>query len=167
LGIRHLDYAEFAMASRMFLGGKFRSIIDVETRLLDFESALAKARNLDECWAKILDGTREFGFQGVRLNLHGRVFEELGPQNGYPIWQLRIPLPDAHYVNFFRDFSSEMNPLILSAFVGSVERGLKSSVEHGLQKAPSLTPELIRMPAAAQLYYTARASAEIVSANGD
>src|SRR3984957_6620429 len=64
LGIRHLDYAEFAMASRMFLGGKFRSIIDVETRLLDFESALAKARNLEECWIKILDGAREFGFQG-------------------------------------------------------------------------------------------------------
>ena len=30
LGIRHLDYAEFAMASRMFLGGRFRRIIDVE-----------------------------------------------------------------------------------------------------------------------------------------
>jgi len=163
-----LDYTEFTMASKMFLGGKFRSIIDVETRLLDFEVALAKAVNLDECWAKILDGTREFGFQGVRLNLHGRVFEELGPRNGHPIWQLRIPLPDAHYVNFFRDFNSEMNPLILSAFVSSVERGLKTSVERGFQ-APSLAPELIRMPAAAQLYYTARAgaAAEVVSANGD
>jgi UDP-GlcNAc:undecaprenyl-phosphate GlcNAc-1-phosphate transferase len=170
VGIRHLDYAEFAMASRMFLGGKFRSIIDVETRLLDFESALAKAKNPDECWTKILDGTHEFGFQGVRLSLQGRVFEELGPRNGHPIWQLRIPLPDAQYVNFFRDFNSEMNPLILSAFVSSVERGLKASMECGLKsKAPSsLAPELIRVPAASQLYYyTARAGAETVGANGD
>jgi UDP-GlcNAc:undecaprenyl-phosphate GlcNAc-1-phosphate transferase len=170
VGIRHLDYAEFAMAGKMFLGGKFRSIIDVETRLLDFESALATARNLEECWTKILDGTREFGFQGVRLSLLGRVFEDLGPRDGHPIWQLRIPLPDAHYVNFFRDFNSEMNPLILSAFVGSVERGLKSSLERGLNtKAPNHGPELVRVPVAAQLFYTASAGtgAEIAGANGD
>ena len=170
VGIRHLNYAEFAMAGKMFLGGKFRSIIDVETRLLDFESALATARNLEECWTKILDGTRVFGFQGVRLSVHGRIFEDLGPQDGHPIWQLRIPLPDGHYVNFFRDFSSELNPLILSAFVGSVERGLKSSLERGLRcQAPSLAPGLVRVPVAAQLFYTARAGtgAEIAGANGD
>jgi hypothetical protein len=118
----------------------------------------------------MLDCTRELGFQGVRLSLHGRVFEDLGPRNGHPIWQLRIPIPDAHYVNFFRDFSSEMNPLILSAFVGSVERGLKSSLERGLtSKAPSLVPQLVRVPVAAHLFYTASAGtgAEVVGANGD
>ena len=38
IGIRQLDYTEFASASRMFLGGKFRQIIDVETRMADFEN---------------------------------------------------------------------------------------------------------------------------------
>jgi len=168
VGIRHLDYTEFAMASKMFLGGKFRSIIDVETRLLDFESALAKTRNLEELWTRILDGTREFGFHGARLSLHGKVFEDLGPRDGQPIWQLRIPLAGPHYVNFFRDFESEMHPLILSAFVGSVERGLKNSVERGLKaKLAGHTPELVRIPASAQLFYTANAGAEIAGVNGD
>jgi UDP-GlcNAc:undecaprenyl-phosphate GlcNAc-1-phosphate transferase len=170
VGIRHLDYTEFAMASKMFLGGKFRSIIDVETRLLDFESALAKATNLEECWSRILDGTREFGFHGVRLSVNGRVFEDLSPRDGQPIWQLRIPLAGAHYVNFFRDFQSEMNPLILSAFVGSVERGMKSLVARGFKAIPANSaPELVRMPAAAQLFYaaSANAGAEISAANGD
>ena len=155
----------------MFLGGKFRKHYRRRNpSYWIFEAALAKALNLDECWAKILDGTREFGFQGVRLNLHGRVFEELGPRNGHPIWQLRIPLPDAHYVNFFRDFNSEMNQLIMSAFVSSDERGLKNfGGAWPVPRLPALAPELIRMPAAAQLYYTARAgaAAEVVSANGD
>jgi hypothetical protein len=63
-----------------------------------------------------------------------------------------------------------MNPLILSAFVGSVERGLKSSLERGLNtKAPNHGPELVRVPVAAQLFYTASAGtgAEIAGANGD
>jgi UDP-GlcNAc:undecaprenyl-phosphate GlcNAc-1-phosphate transferase len=168
VAIRHLDYAEFAMAGKMFLGGKFRSIIDVETRLVDFESGLAKARNLEECWTRILDGTREFGFHGVRMNLHGRIFEDLGRRDGQPIWQLRIPLPGDHYVNFFRDFGSEMNPLILNAFVGSIERGLTNSVQRVPKvRHSSHAPELIRLPAAAPLFHTASAGAETAGANGD
>jgi UDP-GlcNAc:undecaprenyl-phosphate/decaprenyl-phosphate GlcNAc-1-phosphate transferase len=168
IGIQHLEYPEFAMAGKMFLKGKFRQIIDTETRLLEFETALAKATNLDDCWTRVLAGTREFGFQGVRLSINGTVFEDLGSQNVHPVWQLRIPLADAHYINFFRDFTSEINPLILSAFVSSVERGLKGSVQRGLKpKAASRAPEVIRIPAAAQLFYTARAGAESASAQGD
>jgi UDP-GlcNAc:undecaprenyl-phosphate/decaprenyl-phosphate GlcNAc-1-phosphate transferase len=170
IGIQHLEYPEFAMAGKMFLKGKFRQIIDTETRLLEFETALAQTTNLDDCWSRVLAGTREFGFQGVRLSINGTVFEDLGSRNGHPVWQLRIPLADAHYINFFRDFTAEINPLILSAFVKSVERGLKSSVERGIKpKASSRVPEVIRIPAAAQLFYTARAGAgvESASANGD
>jgi UDP-GlcNAc:undecaprenyl-phosphate/decaprenyl-phosphate GlcNAc-1-phosphate transferase len=162
-GIRHLDYAEFAMASRMFLGGRFRRIIDVEARLVDFESSLANAMNLEECWTTILAGTREFGFQGVRMSIDGRVLEDLGPRKGGVTWQLRIPLPGRQYVNFVRDLNSELNPLILSAFVSSVERGLRSSIERGLEARPRSEPEVIRRPAAVQQYHTAGAG----SASGD
>jgi UDP-GlcNAc:undecaprenyl-phosphate GlcNAc-1-phosphate transferase len=170
IGIQRLEYPEFAMAGKMFLKGKFRQIIDTETRLLEFETALAKATNLDDCWTRVLAGTREFGFQGVRLSINGAVFEDLGPRNGHPVWQLRIPLAGTHYINFFRDFTSEINPLILSAFVKSVERGLNSSVDRGIKAKPSSrAPELIRIPAGAKLCYTATAGAvtEIVSSNGD
>jgi hypothetical protein len=171
VGIQYLEYPEFAMAGRMFLKGKFRQIIDVETRLLDFERALAQAADPEECWIKVLAGTREFGFQGVRMNLSGVVFEDLGSRNGHPFWQLRIPLPEAQYVNFYRDFKSEMNPLIISAFVSSVERGLTTSVGWGLKaQAPRRGAEVIRIPAAASLFYTAAAGDSngiVAGANGD
>ena len=164
VGIRHLDYAEFAMASRMFLGGRFRRIIDVETRLMDFESTLSQSGDLEECWSRIVAGTREFGFQGVRMSINGTVFEECGSRQGGVTWQLRIPLPDAQYVNFIRDLNSELNPLILSGFVGSVERGLRSSIARGLRPRPSpIQADVIRRPAAAQLFHTAGAG----SGSGD
>jgi UDP-GlcNAc:undecaprenyl-phosphate/decaprenyl-phosphate GlcNAc-1-phosphate transferase len=140
IGVRQLDYTEFASASRMFLGGKFRQIIDVETRMADFESSLSKAQTTEECWDHIRAGSLDFGFHEVRLSLCGRVFEESNLGSAKPRWQLRIPLPNSQYVNFSRDFDSALNPLVLSAFVEAVQRGLK---------ARSVAPatEVIRMPA--------------------
>src|SRR5579862_7792515 len=76
IGIRQLDYAEFASAGRMFLGGRFRQIIDVETRMADFQNSLSKASSLEECWDQVRTGSRGFGFQGVRMNFEGLVFED-------------------------------------------------------------------------------------------
>jgi UDP-GlcNAc:undecaprenyl-phosphate/decaprenyl-phosphate GlcNAc-1-phosphate transferase len=152
IGIRQLDYTEFASAGRMFLGGKFRQIIDVETRMADFETALSKASNIEECWAEIRTGSQGFGFHEVRMSLCGRVFEDSCLDSTKPRWQLRIPLPNSQYVNFSRDFDSDMNPLVLSAFVEAVQRGLESRA-----LAVASSTEVIRMPAAAR-YYTSTAA---------
>jgi len=149
IGIRHLDYTEFATAGRMFLGGKFRRIIDAETRLLNFECSLAKAADVDECWNRIRQGSGEFGFQGARMSIQGSVFEDVNGKHTNPLWQLRIPLADGEYVNFFCDFSIDMDPLILNQFVAAVQRGLSAWLA-------TQQPEPVRMPAT-QLYYAAAA----------
>jgi UDP-GlcNAc:undecaprenyl-phosphate GlcNAc-1-phosphate transferase len=148
IGIRQLDYTEFASASRMFLGGKFRQIIDVEARMADFETSLSKAASTEECWAQVRAGSQSFGFHEVRMCLCGRVFEEASAVSPAKArWQLRIPLPNSQYVNFGRDFDSDMNPLVLSAFVEAVQRGLEA-------RAEASATEVIRMPAAARYYGT-------------
>ncbi len=158
-GIRHLEYAEFAMAGRMFLQGRFRQIIDSETRLIDFEKALAQAGDTEERWSQIVTWSRQFGFQGVQMSLDGQLFEDLRGGHAKPIWELRIPLPEAQYVTFFRELGSETSPLILSAFVNCVQRGLQSSLEHSLQEsAAARKSEAPRIPATAELYYTAGAA---------
>jgi len=154
-GIRHLEYAEFAMAGRLFWKGTFRQIIDSETKLLDFEKALGQTANLEECWQELVGGVREFGFQGVQLCVNGTIFEDFGGQNAAGVWELRVPVSDAQYVTFFRAMDAKTSPLILSAFVNSVQRGLKSSLERSSVAAP----EMGRIPVSAELYYTARATA--------
>jgi UDP-GlcNAc:undecaprenyl-phosphate GlcNAc-1-phosphate transferase len=155
VGINHLGYAEFAKAGEMFLRGKFRRIIDTETRLHDFETALGASADLEECWRVLLSGSRELGFHGARMSMDGQVLEDLGMNPNRPLWQLRIPLPAGHYINFYRDFNSDVSPLILGAFVNSVERGLATRA--GRREAAP-----IRMPAS-KLAYAAGAAASVKS----
>jgi len=144
IGIQQLKYGEFAVAGQMFLKGKFRRIIDTETRLLDLEMALVKAGSVEECWTTILERSKEFGFSGVRMSIKGLVYEDSIDDKG-AVWQLRIPLPKAQYINFSRHLNSDLNPLILSAFVSAVQQGLK-------EMAAEEKPEVICMP----LTYTAK-----------
>jgi UDP-GlcNAc:undecaprenyl-phosphate/decaprenyl-phosphate GlcNAc-1-phosphate transferase len=154
-GIRHLEYAEFATAGRMFLQGRFREIIDSETKLLDFEKALALAPNAQECWKELVIWSRELGFQGIQMSLNGTMLEDFGTHDAKGVWELRIPLPDAQYVTFFHSVDSAASPLVMSALIGAVQRGLHRS----LDKGTTPEPEVVRIPAAAELYYTARATA--------
>jgi len=151
--ISQLGYSEFAAAGRMLFGGRFRKIIDVETRLKDFEANLAKAETVDDCWDHIRTGSRDFGFHEVRMSFSGRLFEELHqePTTVKPRWQLRIPLRDSQYVNFYRGFDSEMNPLVISAFV--------EAVQHGLEARPAVPGiEVIRMSGRELFYRTGAAT---------
>jgi hypothetical protein len=126
IGIRQLDFAEFVSASRLFLGGKFWQIIDDETRMADFESSLSQAASIEECWTQIRTGSQSLGFHQVRLNIGGHLFEQACSGPAKPRRQLRIPLPNSQRVNFYRDFDSHPNPLVLSAFVAAVQRGLEA-----------------------------------------
>ena len=156
IGIRHLKYAEFASVGRMFLRGRFRLIIDSESRLIDFEKALERAGDLQECWSKVQAGALEFKFQGVRLSLDGQVFENFSSDSKW-LWGLRISLPDAQYIDFFRNFETESDPLVLSAFVVTVESGITRCVTRCLAQRASREAEA-KLLRPAELYYTAGAT---------
>src|SRR5579862_4352700 len=158
-GIKHLDYTEFKTAREMFLKGGFRRIIGAEARLAELEQALLSARDLHDCWGKALEGSREFGFEGVRLSAHGTIFEVLPKNGARRSWQLRIPLGHNHYINFSRDLESNLDPVILSAFVDCMERGLKHMLE-------SARPEVITMPVARQGFVHPPGSASAATNRG-
>src|SRR5580658_4167364 len=160
MGIQHLGYTEFAMAGRLFLQGGFRRIIDFETRLVEFEKTLARATGIEECWIRIRSGSREFGFQGVRMNFEGMVFEDFEPRESRRLWELRIPLTDAQDVNFFRDLENETSPIVLSAFAAAVEHGMKACIERRLQEAVTgRKAEVVRMAPIVKRYYAASTAA--------
>jgi hypothetical protein len=139
----------------MLFGGKFRRIIDVEARLKDFESTLAKADSVEECWDQVRAGSRDFGFHEVRMSLNGKLFEDLHSDATKPRWQLRIPLPDSQYVNFYCGFDSEMDPLVISAFVETVQRGLEA-------RNSLLGTNELRLPVRPELFYATSAGAGTV-----
>ena len=153
IGIRQLDYTEFASASRMLFGGKFRRIIDVEARLKDFEATWPRPTASRSAGATFATGSRDFGFHEVRMSLSGKLFEDLHCDASQRArWQLRIPLPDSQYVNFYRGFDSEMNPLVISAFVQAVQRGLEARTATATEAT-----EVIRILPGPELFYAAGA----------
>jgi UDP-GlcNAc:undecaprenyl-phosphate GlcNAc-1-phosphate transferase len=127
IGIQHLDYAEFGLATRLLFKGAFRQIIDVQCRLQQFELSLANASTLEQRWQSIRTGCLEFGFTGVRLKVHDRTLEFLPEITSGAHWQLRIPLPDSQYVNLYRDFQSDVEPTVLAGFARILETSLKNN----------------------------------------
>ena len=173
MAIQQLGYTEFAMAGRLFLQGGFRRIIDFETRLVDFEKALARAGGVEECWIRIRSGSREFGFQGVRMNFEGLVFEDFERQSfqagdARRLWELRIPLDEARNVNFFHDMRIETSSMVLSAFATAVEHGMRTCIERRFQEDAAAPPaaEVVKMPPIVKRYYAAAAAAGAGTGNG-
>lgn len=155
--VRRLEYTEFAIARRLFFKGSFRRIIDSETRLIHLERTLAQAADAEECWAKIRDGIREFGFQASRMSLAGLLFENEG-RSPVRLWELRISLCDGQYVEFSGERDTHANPLMLTALVDTVERGVKSCLERRSQALRSGTAAQT-ITVTKRLYYTGSAAA--------
>lgn len=130
IGVQHLGYAEFGIAGRLVFRGALRRIIDVQVRLQQFERSLHAARGIEEKWHIILEGCREFGFRGARMKIGDRIYEDIAPPSGTgAVWQLRIPLPDGQYVNFYRDLQTDMHPIALNGFAEIVQKGLFTGEE--------------------------------------
>jgi UDP-GlcNAc:undecaprenyl-phosphate GlcNAc-1-phosphate transferase len=160
LGIQQLGYTEFAMTGRLFLQGGFRRIVDFETRLADFEKTLARATGIEECWIRIRSGSREFGFQGVRMNFEGLVFEDFQHGASGHVWELRILLADSQNVNFFHDVGVETSSIVLSAFATAVEHGMRACMERRVQEVAASRPaEIVKIPPIVKRYYAASAAA--------
>jgi hypothetical protein len=133
------------------LGRTFRQIIDADVRLNELETALAKAGTIAECWDTIYACSKGFGFSGVRMCVQETVLERFATPAVAHLWQLRIPLAGSHYINFFRDCESHMDPVILNAFVEAVERGL--------QACPALRPNWTKAPVPAPAHSSAGSGA--------
>lgn len=159
MGVRHLGYTEFATAGRLFLQGGFRRIIDFETRLVEFESTLARASGIEDCWIRIRSGSREFGFRGVRMNFEGLVFEDFDRGGPKHLWELRIPLAEARTVNFFHDLNIETSSIVLSAFATAVEHGVRACIERQMQPTAAQPLEVVKMPPIMKRYFAASAAA--------
>lgn len=137
IGIQNLGYTEFGVARQLLSNRTLRCIIDSQTRLREFERTLAEAGTLERCWETLVAGSREFGFESVRLNAGGRVLEtEITPATANTWWQLRIALPGSHYVDFRHSMQSEPNPLTVESFVSVVAGALKTKLGELSTAAP-------------------------------
>jgi UDP-GlcNAc:undecaprenyl-phosphate GlcNAc-1-phosphate transferase len=96
IGVQHLGYVEFGMASRMLLTGSFQRLLGAQLQLRRFEDGLRNSDTLEALWNQMVEGCRGFGFSGLSVQYDGqRLDQELIPSDGEPGWTIRIPLSAA------------------------------------------------------------------------
>jgi UDP-GlcNAc:undecaprenyl-phosphate GlcNAc-1-phosphate transferase len=128
IGVQHLGYSEFGLATRLLFKGSFRQVIDVQFRLQQFERSIAEARTLDQCWQGIQTGYIDFGFSGVRMHAQGRIFEQT-PDDAADHCQIRIPLGDSQYLNLYRSFQTDVDPTALTGFARILQTVMTTNLE--------------------------------------
>ena len=124
MGVQHLGYVEFGVASRMFVGGAFRRHLSNELAVRSFDEALAASSTPEDRWIVICEACRQFGFTRAELQLNGRRFEEsLADTNGDPVWNLDIPLAGGH-LRLTRCFGESRMPIALAPIAETLHKHL-------------------------------------------
>jgi hypothetical protein len=142
IGVRHLNAAEFGRLAGLFLKGPFRRIIDLQSRLEEFERSLANAGDIDQCWETIQAGCRAFGFSGARLRAQGRVFETAAlPSDLNGQWELRVPIAEAQYLNLYRNPEAADTPAVIGRLAGILRNGLQERFGQSFETVPAQADE--------------------------
>jgi UDP-GlcNAc:undecaprenyl-phosphate GlcNAc-1-phosphate transferase len=113
LAVQYLSYEEFDAARRVLFGGLFRRALNGDLSVHHLEHAIQSAATLDECWAALLQASRDFGFSKATLRVHGREFTavitEASPAE---CWALSIPINGSSHLDWSIPFRSPSNAVI-------------------------------------------------------
>ena len=105
LGIHYLGYQEFDIAFRVFWHSKLLNIIKFHVSLNQYEKALLKARNAEECGQIILNAVHEFGFNDVTVHLAKSDIHSESVETSEPFWALDVPITGTEWVHLTCPYS--------------------------------------------------------------
>ena len=129
VGVQHLGYIEFSLASHMLLGGSFQQMLASQLHLRKFEEELIAATRLEECYRLLTETCKKFGFTGVIIDFHGQSLRKtLLEQNPETCWTVRIPLAGTGYLNLTRPFDAS-EPTAVVPFVRMLRDVLPEKLE--------------------------------------
>lgn len=118
LGMQHLGYEEFGVASRVLFGGAFRSVLSAQLALEVFEQKLEVDMTLKESWELLCRTCPQFGFSGIDFHLD-HLACRWGVNEG---WYVRIDFPGHGYINLWRESGTKSRGAAAVLFTDCVSR---------------------------------------------
>jgi hypothetical protein len=109
-GVRFLGYDEFDVARRLAVPHGFRRAVNEQLCLRKFESRMAGAATLEECWPIVRDLCHEVRFHSVSLLSPSQNFGESEPPAQAPVpgvppvWRLQIAINSEISLVLYRTF---------------------------------------------------------------
>jgi UDP-GlcNAc:undecaprenyl-phosphate/decaprenyl-phosphate GlcNAc-1-phosphate transferase len=129
VGIQYLGYAEFTVAGRMLFRGDFQKTLKAQLELNNLEKKISDAKTVEDCWRAIVEGSPNFGFYCLRMEVPGHSFESKAPGlAGLGRWDCRIPLVATGFIEFSGDFESGSLSSITGPFIDLIHRSLDKRV---------------------------------------
>jgi UDP-GlcNAc:undecaprenyl-phosphate GlcNAc-1-phosphate transferase len=101
LGIRHLNYVEFAVVKRV-LRGTLRQLFREEIRLQQFEEELSRVSTTEGSWAVLQNSCADLGIDAVEWKCGDRVFRHCSAGSSSNSWSTLIAFPDHGYLSLDR-----------------------------------------------------------------
>lgn len=141
--IRHLGYAEFNVAGRMFMEGSFLRQLNAEITLCSYEARLKAASTPQEYWAIVEQGLNEFGFDEAQLSIVGSTFEWHRNTPSFGSWEVSVPIADFDCIRLSRTFGMGTHANGFAPFVDLLRRSLiaKRGIFLSYSRAPG-TPHV-------------------------
>lgn len=125
IGVQHLGYVEFGVASQMLLGGAFREHLNNQITLRLFEQELAAAVTPEDRWWAICATCGKFGFTHAELWLEGNQFHRTFIEaNGNPVWTMKITLANGGQLYLSRCIGGAQPPTVLVSFIDALHKHL-------------------------------------------
>jgi len=138
VGIQHLGYVEFGLASRLFMDGTLRQMVKSQLQLRAIDSAIRNSGTVDEVWTTLRESAAEFGFSSIRFTAAGRRFkEEFRAGEAEQVWSLSIPLRGGA-VDLTRSTEDGTHGFALAQFAATVQSAYNSLP--GLIESEALEP---------------------------
>lgn len=136
LGIHYLGYAELILVGRIMRGDTLQRAVQARLALSAFESAIASAQSLDDCWQILCSFCSQMGFSAVRLAARGRRREELMRDTGQnETWSLKVPLGGSDHVEFVCDVGTTVPDLPLAEMMEALRAGLAGKLGPAVRSA--------------------------------
>lgn len=123
LGIRRLDYSEFAAALQLMFGGLMARMIDTEVSLRQLDAQLAAASYPEQRRGILAATSGKLGFNEILIASGGATWRQvLGSAPPSECWQLRVPLTGENFAEFSIALNTRLRPVMLWAFANLVRR---------------------------------------------
>lgn len=122
--IRHLSYAEFSVARRMFMEGTFLRRLHAEITLHSYEGRLRAASTPEEFWAVVVEGLHEFGFYEAQLSIADSTFEWRSNTPSFDFWEVTIPIAEFDCIRVSRAFGAGAEAHGFAPFLDLLRRNL-------------------------------------------
>lgn len=152
-GIRFLGYDEFEIARRLAFQHGFRRAVDEEVCLRNFQTRIASAATLQDCWPAVRDLCHDMKFHSVRLLSPSQDFEEpvlsIAPsfRGQTTTWRLQIAISSQISLVLHRT-CNERDILPSMGFLKTVQLAVHSKLSELSELRKDASPELPQISAA-------------------